>query len=120
MNLAQAYVVFDLPYGSPLFVVKKAFRRLAKELHPDMGGDEKLFRIVNEAHAMIAKHWKSGAPLPRGLSSAIRERRYSPYANHFYVPSRRTGFVHLDHVQETSELPPEGMTGRSEEVIDFS
>ncbi|MEK7116297.1 MAG: DnaJ domain-containing protein, partial [Patescibacteria group bacterium] len=33
--------------------IKKAFRRLAHEHHPDKGGDQKKFKDVNEAHQIL-------------------------------------------------------------------
>jgi predicted nucleic acid-binding Zn ribbon protein len=33
--------------------IKKAYKRLAKRYHPDMGGDEEIFKRLNEAHQQM-------------------------------------------------------------------
>ena len=52
--LFNPYVVLGLPaQGASKAEVKKAYRRLAKENHPDLGGDEKRMKLINEAYEFL-------------------------------------------------------------------
>ena len=44
------YAVLGLPKGADGAAVKKAYRKLAKENHPDKGGDSDKFKKANEAN----------------------------------------------------------------------
>ncbi len=58
MEYKDYYQVLGLPRGATQAEVKKAYRRLARELHPDRNpGDaasEKRFKEANEAHAVLS------------------------------------------------------------------
>lgn len=49
------YLVLGLPEGAEMQEVKKAYRRLAKETHPDLGGDGERFKEINDAYTAIEK-----------------------------------------------------------------
>ena len=34
--------------------IKKAFHKLAHKYHPDKGGDEKKFKVINEAYQVLS------------------------------------------------------------------
>lgn len=54
MNKKDYYEVLGLKKGASASEIKKAFRTLAKELHPDKGGDENAFKEVNEAYEVLS------------------------------------------------------------------
>jgi DnaJ-class molecular chaperone len=41
--------------------IKAAFRSLAKETHPDLGGDEERFKAINEAYSVLSDPAKRAA-----------------------------------------------------------
>jgi len=53
----DAYTVLGLKVGATAYDVKKAYRRLAKETHPDMTGEKegKKFREINDAYEILKK-----------------------------------------------------------------
>lgn len=57
MNQAEAlaYLGFkEMPEDQE--IIKKAYRSLAKKVHPDSGGNDALFRLVNEAYECLTNH----------------------------------------------------------------
>lgn len=51
--MRNPYEVLGVPIGSDMTVVKRAYRKLAKVNHPDLGGDEAKFKEINEAYSAI-------------------------------------------------------------------
>ena len=52
--LLNPYVVLELPAnGVPTKQVKQAYRRLAKQHHPDVGGDPEKMKMINEAYEFL-------------------------------------------------------------------
>ena len=47
--------LLDLKPGASKDDVKKAFKELAKEYHPDLGGDAEIFQAMRAAHDRIVK-----------------------------------------------------------------
>ncbi|MBI4139017.1 molecular chaperone DnaJ [Candidatus Uhrbacteria bacterium] len=47
------YDILGVPKGATADDVKKAFRRLAHEHHPDKGGDQQKFKDINEAYQVL-------------------------------------------------------------------
>lgn len=51
--MKNPYQVLGVPLGADAETVKKAYRRLAKKHHPDLGGDEETFKEINDAYDAI-------------------------------------------------------------------
>ena len=47
------YKVLNIPRDANEDEIKKAYRKLALEHHPDKGGDENRFKQINEAYSML-------------------------------------------------------------------
>ncbi|MBW3659889.1 MAG: J domain-containing protein [Actinobacteria bacterium] len=75
LSRLEALTVLALPANADDEAVKRAYRRLARELHPDAGGDVEAFRDVQLAYERLIE-------LPAGT----REQRPAQRAR----PSRRT------------------------------
>lgn len=58
MNKKDYYEVLGIKKGANASEIKKAYRTLAKELHPDKGGDENAFKEVNEAYEVLSDNDK--------------------------------------------------------------
>ena len=72
MSKRDYYAVLGLTKGASQDEIKKAYRKLAKELHPDKGGDEDKFKEVSEAYEVLSDEDKKsnydrfGHNQPRG------------------------------------------------------
>ena len=53
MNKKDYYEVLGVSKNASADEIKKAFRRLAVEYHPDRGGDEAKFKEINEAYEVL-------------------------------------------------------------------
>jgi DnaJ-domain-containing protein 1 len=49
----QALELLGLEMGASLEAIKRAYRRLAKEHHPDLGGDVELFHQIDAAYRLL-------------------------------------------------------------------
>ena len=54
MNKRDYYEVLGLNKSASVGEIKKAYRKLAKEHHPDKGGDENLFKEISEAYEVLS------------------------------------------------------------------
>lgn len=75
----QAWAVLGLPIDTTRDEAQRAFRRLAKQTHPDAGGDAAAFRAVASAWAEL------GTLLPQRR----RPPALSPHAAAYRVPVSR-------------------------------
>eukprot|EP00756_Hemistasia_phaeocysticola_P035118 Hpha_TRINITY_DN16562_c6_g1::TRINITY_DN16562_c6_g1_i2::g.134148::m.134148 len=75
------YKILQLPEGSPVEEVKKAYRQMAVKYHPDKnpGSDEaaERFKLINTAHQVLTDParkavYDRGPPEPRGPSEGTR------------------------------------------------
>jgi DnaJ-domain-containing protein 1 len=53
----KEYTVLGLEDNASLAEIKKKYRELAKEHHPDNGGDPKEFMKLQKAYKKILKYW---------------------------------------------------------------
>lgn len=74
------YVILGVDSKASLAEIKKAFRRAAKQHHPDAGGQEAAFKIINEAYEVLSDSQKR----------ARYDRTYTPPK-----PSRKKPSIHV-------------------------
>lgn len=58
MSKVDYYSVLGINKNADQATIKKAYRRLAKEKHPDSGGDEEEFKEINEAYEVLSDEQK--------------------------------------------------------------
>lgn len=75
--MADLYDVLGVPRGAGDDEIKKAYRRKAREAHPDAGGDEERFKRVQHAYTI--------------LSDAERKARYDRFGDDGTSASRGQG-----------------------------
>jgi DnaJ-class molecular chaperone len=56
--LKGAYKLLGLRRNAPIEAVKSAYRARAKNVHPDRGGDEEKFKILEYAYELVTKDIK--------------------------------------------------------------
>jgi DnaJ family protein A protein 2 len=49
----RLYEILGVPQNATTDQIKKAFKKLALQNHPDKGGDENKFKEINRAHAVL-------------------------------------------------------------------
>jgi curved DNA-binding protein CbpA len=96
--LVDYYQVLGLSRSASQIEIKAAFRKLAKELHPDKhGGDpstEALFKEVNEAYEILSNIEKKMAYDKRVYLETIQvARSYSPPASTTYTSPNPAGYA---------------------------
>jgi hypothetical protein len=81
--------VLGLPLDATRGEAQRAFRRLAKQTHPDAGGDAASFRAVADAWAALADELPADGPAGPGPAPARRGPGLSPHARAYRpAPSR--------------------------------
>lgn len=78
MTISQCYSILGLPFDATLADVKKAYRRLAKQYHPDRNPSEDAhsnFILVEQAYSNITKYLENGGSLQQQASTAEAEAR---------------------------------------------
>ena len=56
--IEKYFKVLELEISASKEEIKKAYRRLAHQYHPDKGGDEKKMKEVNEAYGILIRKTK--------------------------------------------------------------
>ncbi len=71
MTIQEAYKLLRVPQGAGIEEIKKAFRKLAFSLHPDLNPDNpragRMFQRVNEAYVLLKRHFEEN---PSGAARA--------------------------------------------------
>lgn len=74
MQIRESYKILRLERSADLDDVKRSFRRLAFELHPDLNKDDPnaadRFRLVNEAYVVLKRHLEIDAARQKGRDRA--------------------------------------------------
>ncbi|MFP4636474.1 MAG: DnaJ domain-containing protein, partial [Nitriliruptoraceae bacterium] len=52
--MSDLYALLDLPRDASSEDIKRAYRRKAREHHPDAGGDEETFKAVTHAYQVLS------------------------------------------------------------------
>ena len=86
MTRKECYVALELPEGAPAAEIKRAYRRLAFALHPDLNPDvpnaSRRFQRLNEAYVLLTKggEGSSSASKPDSEPDArAREEAHKAY-----------------------------------------
>ena len=62
-NGENPYKILNLPNNCDIHEVKKQFRKLSLEMHPDKGGDEKEYTTILEAYKLIMGGYRVEIPV---------------------------------------------------------
>jgi hypothetical protein len=95
------HAVLGVEAGASLLEIRDAYRRKAKQHHPDVGGDEWAFRILSQAYEILST--------ARVVQATEAEFRTRPTAEH---PSPRSaGAGAYTHAQAAHHAGPSGAAG---------
>lgn len=97
MNLQEAYNLFGLPPSATPEEVKKQFKKLSKQFHPDVNKDpnaEAQFKRINEAHQIIQSGGANN--LPPDWNNPFRNDRYvDPFVSFFSSIKKNQNASHV-------------------------
>jgi len=89
MDDQDSRAVLGLPLDATRGQAQRAFRRLAKQTHPDAGGDAASFRVVAGAWAVLADVLPADGPAESCTAPARQWPALSPHARAYRpAPSR--------------------------------
>jgi len=93
VTVSDPAAVLGIPQGAPKPVILDAFRKLARKLHPDRGGDPHQFSLVNKAYQLaMAGEW-GGEEIEGGEQAPGR-------ATQIEVPPSAARFVIVDEKEK--------------------
>jgi molecular chaperone DnaJ len=98
MSKKDYYEVLGLKKGASDKEIKKAFRNLAKEHHPDKGGDDSAFKELNEAYEV--------------LKDPDKKAKYDMYGHERTHNTSNNGWSHEFHRQTYQQSSPVGQNIR--------
>lgn len=105
MDDQEALDVLGLRGPVDAATVKRAYRRLARELHPDAGGDAEEFHRVRTAFEAIGDGTATArGPAPQEHVASVEQRWWEAHGAWHDAPVDRSG------VDLTREPPPQGAT----------
>lgn len=78
-ELEEARKLLGLGRRASIVQIKEAFRRLAKQVHPDGGGDEEMIKRLNRAYKVLLDYCES-YPIPLEAS----RDEFEDYAERFF------------------------------------
>jgi curved DNA-binding protein CbpA len=105
MSRDQAAALLEVTFPCGPGQLKRAYRRLARQHHPDRGGDVRRFHDLQRAYQRLANEDAAAPPLPRGRPS--RTVRTAPS-----TPSR----LEIDRIR-TDLAVPAGPTQLSTDLL---
>lgn len=113
--MASYYDILGVPPDCSREAIRRAFRKKAKHLHPDVNSDETAnrdFQLLNEAYQVLI-HVRKRQLYDMRLRHNIPNQRvyYRPSATASYKP-RRSGFQHSGGESEEPE-------GRAEKIFEM-
>lgn len=76
MDITRALVLLGVTQGSTQEEVKRAYRRLSRTKHPDMGGDPTEYIELTEAYSFLLREGTTPVGLGTALT-AVKMRRYT-------------------------------------------
>ena len=85
---ADPFAVLGVPRSATIADVRAARRKLARELHPDTGGDERQMREVNAAFDAVIAHLTGRRPLPDAPAPSTTGSAGEPAASRAERPRR--------------------------------
>lgn len=86
-QIIDAYKLLELPSSATLDEIKKAYRKLAKKHHPDMGGGKKsqaLFIEIAEAYELLTDYFANPAKYSIYQSYTATESKKTTYRSQKY------------------------------------
>lgn len=96
MDEQEARAVLGLPPSADHAAAKRAYRRLARELHPDAGGDADAFHRVRAAYEVVGSGTSApSGPAPQARAASVDERWWDAGSVWHDAPVDRVG-VRLD------------------------
>ena len=80
MAWKDPYAILGVGRGAPLSEIKRAYRKLAFNLHPDVGDqpDETRFREAHEAYQALIQMEQASAPFESAFGADWVENRGAP------------------------------------------
>ncbi len=81
MSKRDYYDVLGVSKNASVNEIKKSYRKLAKEYHPDKGGDEHKFKEVSEAYETLSDDGKRANYDRFGHSGPKQQQRGNPFAD---------------------------------------
>ena len=105
MTHSPPYEILELPADATLDQVKAAYRRLAPQVHPDLGGSQERFRHVRGAYVTITQELTVTKPRFLHTRRSPPAHRASARAGRSPVRDQRTKWVKALLAQERAVSP---------------
>jgi DnaJ-class molecular chaperone len=105
------YDTLGIPDNASLADIKRAYRQLCSEHHPDKGGDVEKMAAVNDAYAVLSDPVKKRAYDEFGNPEADIEKIALGNVEHMIVDLMRNGFEGRDWAEALREISREAVTG---------
>lgn len=102
--MSDYYQILNLKQGATKTEIKDAYKKLAKEHHPDKGGDEAYFTKIKDAYKMLYEHTidtESGLPQPQGGPEIPQgQQQINPDLLNFLQQQQSVQIVIKDTIEE--------------------
>ena len=91
-GLEKYFEILNVEVGASKEKIKKAYRKLAHQHHPDKGGDEAKMKMINEAYAILSNPAKVQRPAAQPQYAWYCYSVYNQYSTHGSSGTGTTGF----------------------------